>query len=68
MPNIPNMSNPQNIPNIPNLPNLNGPNTPYGYHPGMQYGGYPVQQNVPQNYPSDMYYMQPNYYDPKYPK
>jgi hypothetical protein len=57
------------MPNIPNMPNVNVPNTPYGYHAGMQYGGYVMPSNIPpQNYPSDMYYMQPNYYDSKYQK
>ena len=55
--------------NIQNMPNVNAPNVSYGYHPGMQYGGYGMPPNIPpQNYSSDMYYMQPNYYDQKYQK
>jgi hypothetical protein len=55
--------------NIPNIPNVNVPNTPYGYHTGMQYGGYVMPPSIPpQNFASNMYYMQPNYYDSKYSK
>lgn len=51
------------MPNVSNVANI-----PYGYHPNIQYGGYVMPTNIPQNYPSDMYYMQPNYYDSKFPK